>query len=77
MDEQLSEELVDVRATLVEIREEIRSLSRDVKKLLGSAGKLEEHIKFVERTYDGLKHPLNFITRKIEYLSGKPTAQIE
>ena len=77
MNEHLSEELVDVRETLVDIRADLLSLSLDVKKLIKSSEKMDDHVLFVERTYDGLKHPLDFITRKIEYLSGKPQAQIE
>ena len=60
---------------LSEIRAELRQLSANVKTLLESSQKMNDHIGFVETTYETLKAPLHYITAKINCISGKPLPQ--
>ena len=37
---------------------------------------MDSHINFVEKTYDTLKYPLNYITEKVSNITGKKQTNI-
>lgn len=39
-----------------------------------SSSKMNDHIDFIENTYDTIRMPLNYVKKKIEYLSGTNTS---
>jgi hypothetical protein len=61
----------DIRNELKEIKEILINLQKSVDALKNSSKKLDEHIDFVESTYNGLKYPLNFIKDSINSLTGR------
>jgi hypothetical protein len=45
--------------------------------LKNNCEKMGEHIQFVEKVYDNIKHPLGYICNKVKSLSGKGNYSLE
>lgn len=59
------------------LNDKIDKLEKKVDKILEllhninySSSKMNEHIDFIENTYDTIRMPLNYVKKKIEYISG-------
>jgi len=58
------------------LRQDIKELIKIVEKMNTSASRMDDHIDFVETTYDTLKYPLQFISNKINYIEGNKNLEI-
>lgn len=45
-------------------------MNDNLEKLNKTCSKMDNHIDFVENTYDSLKFPLNYIKNRVEYFAG-------
>lgn len=70
MDNQNKSEIEIIRDELKDVKETLAKLIVSVDKLTKICGRMDNHIDFVEDTYDNLKHPLNFAKSKIERIMG-------
>jgi hypothetical protein len=60
-----------------EMRESIILLKLSIENLTKICSRMDSHINFVEKTYDTLKTPLNYLTNKVSYITGSREKQIE
>jgi hypothetical protein len=67
--ETIKSELKDIKQMLITLQNTVDNLSKSTKKL-------DDHIDFVENTYDTLKYPLNFIKDTINTFTGNTLPQI-
>ena len=51
------------------LSEMVSQLNENINKLTNTCGRMDDHISFVEATYETLKTPLNFISNKVRYLT--------
>ena len=63
MDKELKSILVDIVHRLEKIEKHLEIVQKD-------CSKMGNHINFVERTYNAVKFPLEYIKNKVELLSG-------
>lgn len=63
MDNSISE-FEDIKQELKEVKDQLAVLTETIKKLVNVCSRMNEHIDFVEETYEVVKHPINFITSK-------------
>lgn len=65
----------EILSELREIHTELKNLRKDVKELKTTCGRMDNHISFVEHTYDTLKTPIDYIkyycNKPINYLNTK------
>ena len=59
-----------LKKDLKEVKETVAALVVAVDKLTKVCSRMDDHIDFVEDTYNNLKHPLNFAKTKIERIMG-------
>jgi hypothetical protein len=71
--------MTNIESEIRNLRQEVATLTLCVKELSdlvkATHGKMDGHIDFVENVYTSVRHPLNFIKKRIDYLTGK--TQIE
>jgi archaellum component FlaC len=67
----------ELKNELKDMKESILLLTYTIEKLAKTTERMDNHINFVEETYDKLKHPLNYISTKIGYIIGKNTKELE
>lgn len=60
-------EIQCMRTEIKELRDEIRALMHLVS---ASHQKMNQHVDFVENVYTSVRHPLNFVKRRIESWTG-------
>jgi hypothetical protein len=77
--------------TLIRIELKLKKLENDNKKIIKildtllnqtnesskECKKMGEHIDFVEHVYENVKHPLNFICKKINYIENDESQLLE
>lgn len=54
--------LKSIESRMVNVEEDLKGCKADCKKM-------NQHIRFVEKTYDIVRTPLNYIKSKIEYMT--------
>lgn len=59
-----------LKKEMEEMKKTIYKLVESVDKLTKICSRMDDHIDFVENTYDNLKHPINFAKSKIERIMG-------
>ena len=64
----MNEILLEILIELKKLREEVAELKKDVDELKTTCGRMDGHISFVERTYETLKTPIDYI----KYYCNKP-----
>ena len=69
---ELLEKINSLQVELTMINTELKDIKETLKLLTKSAGRMDNHISFIELTYDTLKAPLNYIVDKINYLNYIP-----
>jgi hypothetical protein len=63
---------------LNEINKKLDRIEERLIKLERTQDKMDTHIDFIENVYENVKHPLNFVTNKINnYISNEEPKQIE
>lgn len=60
-----------------EMRESIILLKLSIENLTKICSRMDSHINFVEKTYDTLKTPLDYLTKKVSYITGSGEKQLE
>ena len=81
--EQIKELLISLHNNVEVQSQRITSLESSVKNLnkkvddeiMEECKKMGSHIDFVENVYDNVKHPLGYICKKIQYLTGSSDEQ--
>jgi len=72
--QQLQEEIKDLRTEIKDLRTESKDLHTEVRALMRlvseSHQKMNQHVDFVENVYTSVRHPLNFVKRRIESWTG-------
>lgn len=53
----------------IEIR--LSNIEEKIENIKINSSKMNEHITFIETTYDALRTPLGYIKNKIEFITGK------
>ena len=83
MENDLSYNFHKVFSILERIESKVDSLHEIVDDLMDEASenkeyceKMSKHIDFVDNVYDNVRHPLNFIVNKVNYLRGKETENL-
>jgi cell division septum initiation protein DivIVA len=64
-----------LQTEVLELKEEIKELKKSIEELSIICGRMNNHITFVENTYEGAKAPLNWVKQKIEYVMNKGLIQ--
>ena len=59
------------------MRESIILLKLSIENLTKICSRMDSHINFVEKTYDTLKTPLDYLTKKVSYITGSGEKQLE
>lgn len=67
----IKKEMTELKKEMTDLKKEMQLLVEAVNKVSDQSSRLDNHINFVEGTYDTLKAPLDFITRKVNLLSGR------
>lgn len=66
-------ELLDIKETLIEIGIKIEALQKDIQDLKVICSRMDNHIDFVEQTYETLRTPLDYVkyyfNKPIKYIS--------
>ena len=55
---------------IVNLEEKITRLEKKIDMLIDTCSHMDNHINFVENTYDKFKTPLNFVADKVNHLIG-------
>jgi len=73
----MNSESGDNNNKLDEIVELLKSLEKRIIKIENDCSKMEDHINFVEVTYNTLRIPLNFVKRRIDrYIGSSNTIEL-
>lgn len=51
------------------LEKELEKLKEAVNTLITTTSRMDDHISFVEATYETLKTPLNYVKEKVSYLT--------
>ena len=51
------------------LEKEIEKLKEAINALVTTTSRMDDHISFVEATYETLKTPLNYVKEKVSYLT--------
>lgn len=81
--DEIKELLISLHNNIEKQSERINILESSVKQLnekiddeiMQECKKMGSHIDFVENVYDNVKHPLGYICKKIQYLTGSSDTQ--
>lgn len=75
----MTSNLKNIKDDIKEIKKSISELKEAIETLNETCSRMNNHITFVEDTYETLKTPLNFIKNKVESLSvgSKITEEIQ
>ena len=68
--------LENIENEIKELKMSVESLIKIIETLTNTCSRMDSHINFVEKTYDILKHPLNYITEKVSNITGKKQTNI-
>jgi len=71
----LIEILNKIEIRLENIEDEIKLFKQESANVKTSCNKMDQHIDFIEGTYNVLRTPLNYITNKVNYLIGSSTSK--
>ena len=67
----LNNNIEKVNGKIDKLEEKIDKLDKSVnEELYNECKKMGNHIDFVETVYDNVKHPLGYICKKVQYLTG-------
>lgn len=69
--ELIMNEIKSLKDSQERLIEEVKGLKENQTELSKSCSRMDNHISFVEDTYETLKNPLNIFKNKIEYVFGK------
>ena len=72
---EISNSELDIKKEIKEMKETLVKLVASIDKLTKICARMDDHIDFVEDTYDNLKHPINFAKSKIERIMGYSTEE--
>lgn len=67
--EELTTEILKLKQEVLKLKEVIIDLSKNIKSMNESTSRMDNHIDFVENTYETLKKPLNYITDRVNRMS--------
>lgn len=81
----IEQRLIKIESELSEIKHIVLIMNQNLEKLSETIDnnlskecrKMGEHIDFVESIYENVKHPLNFICKKVNHLSGEEKSTIK
>lgn len=59
-----------IREDIEDLKRTVEQLTKAVNRLTESCSKMDQHIDFVEGTYETLRSPLDFLARQVNRLSG-------
>lgn len=62
-------DLQNLQKDILEIKLQLEDIQKTLKLLVSTSSKLNNHIDFVEETYDSLKTPLNFVKDTVKRLT--------
>ena len=61
---------------LNELKEKVEQNQRDLQRILllleeinSKTKRMDQHINFIEHTYEGLRKPIDFVKQKIDYIT--------
>lgn len=63
------EQNTEIIIKLNNIEKELQELKQVILNLKDTTKRMDDHISFVESTYDTLKKPLDFVKQKVNYLT--------
>lgn len=63
------EQNTEIIIKLNNIEKELQELKQVILNLKDTTKRMDDHISFVEATYDTLKKPLDFVKKKVNYLT--------
>lgn len=66
----MEDKLDVILASLKSIETRLDSIEHHLKIVNADCSKMNEHIEFVEKTYNAARTPLNYIKNKVEYMMG-------
>ena len=64
----MEEKVDEILSSLKSIESRLESIESHLKIVNKDCSKMNEHIEFVEKTYNAARTPLNYIKNKIEYM---------
>lgn len=67
----LKKEINLLKDEIVSLKEEVKTLVNVVSK---SHSKMDQHVDFVEGVYMSVRHPLDFVKKRIEYFIGNDSS---
>jgi len=60
------------------INSRLDNIELEIKKIKESSGKMDNHIDFIEETYETLKYPIEYVKKSFDkYVSNKDLSTIE
>jgi len=60
------------------INSRLNNIELEIKKIKESSGKMDNHIDFIEDTYETLKYPIEYVKKSFDkYVSNKDLSTIE
>lgn len=75
MDTEVNKEIIELKDELKEVKNTLLILTKAIEKLTLTCGRMDGHINFVEKTYESLKTPLDFVKNKVETLICKKNSE--
>ena len=67
----IEESLVQLNNNVEKLNKKVDNLKKDVNgNLFDECKKMGDHIDFIENVYENVKHPLGYLCKKINYLTG-------
>jgi len=69
--EGMKELLVKLNDNIEKLNTKIDNLTENVDENLVECKKMGEHINFIEKVYENVKHPLGYLCNKIKRLTGR------
>lgn len=65
----LRNDINDIKHRITRMEATLFCLTDEIKKISKSCDKMDSHVDFIDKTYDNLKSPINFIKNKIDAIS--------
>lgn len=66
----------EMKEGFMRINDTLMELIKAIEKLDGSCSKMDDHISFVEGTYETLRSPLDYITKNVNRLRGVESTEL-